>query len=213
MPLKGRATQLDLGSGTAVESSARNFALPPAPRHPGVDICYRRWRRFRHNVLMTSGPEAPVTVTQTAAGDEDRRRWVSAPATRILIWVVILGYAAAGLTLGGVSWAQGDAAGAAWVPIIGLAMAAGHWWFCFRPFIEASGSGLVVRNLVFTSSIPWVEFASAEGGAAGLVIRKRDGGAVTAIAVEKANLFILTGTRRRADQVADEINGLAQRWG
>jgi hypothetical protein len=92
-------------------------------------------------------------------------------------------------------------------------MAAGHWWFCFRPFIEASGSGLVVRNLVFTSSIPWVEFASAEGGAGGLVIRKRDGGALTAIAVEKANLFILTGTRRRADRVADEINGLAQRWG
>jgi len=178
-----------------------------------VMVRYRRWRRIRHYVHMTSGPEAPVTVAPTAAGDEDRRRWVSAPATRVLIWVVILCYAAAGLTLGGVSGAQGDAAGAALAPVFGLAMAVGHWWFCCRPFIEASGSGLVVRNLVFTSSIPWVEFESAEGGVAGLVIRKRDGGALTAIAVEKANLFVLTGTRRRADRVADEINGLAQRWG
>lgn len=76
------------------------------------------------------------------------------------------------------------------------------WRLASVPYVAASSGGIVVQNPILRRTIQWQNVASVECGYAGLVIRTKDGDAISAWAIQKSNLARWTHSRTRADDVA-----------
>jgi len=94
------------------------------------------------------------------------------------------------------------------------AVAATLWWFTWHPSITLEADRVVVRNPFGTVTVPLAQIASTSPGYAGLVLRRWDGTAVTAWAVQKTNLATWLHRETRADRVAAQILRAAHtaRW-
>jgi len=127
--------------------------------------------------------------------------WKVSPLGRFgsLAWVVLMAVFAF-LTAGPV-------AGAA-VLVVGLAAV---WRFAFWPALTLTGTDVVVRNPWGTRRVPLGDVAGTGGAYAGLSIRRRSGGAVTAWAVQKPNAAKWSGKTSRADEVAAAVMAAAGR--
>ena len=80
------------------------------------------------------------------------------------------------------------------------------WLWGLRPRIVATPDQLVVRNPVSSRRIPWSDVESADPGYSGIVIRRRSGGTVVAMAAQKSNLASWSrNSSTRADEIARTI--------
>ena len=93
--------------------------------------------------------------------------------------------------------------------ILGGLFALGGWRLALVPQIAAAESGIVVDNPFGRTIVPWDDVADVVPGYAGLIIRRRDGRAVTAWAVQKANASKWMHRRTRADEVAEGLLRMA----
>jgi len=83
------------------------------------------------------------------------------------------------------------------------------WRFCLVPQIAAADSGIVVDNPFRRSVIPWEDVTDVVPGPTGLIIRRREGRATIAWAVQKDNLSTGLHKRTHADEVAETLMKMA----
>lgn len=77
--------------------------------------------------------------------------------------------------------------------------------FTLYPSLEATRTGLTVRNPMFTKTIPWDKVKEISPGYSGLQIQVHGASAVTVWCVQKNNWDMARGRRTRADEVIEEI--------
>lgn len=86
------------------------------------------------------------------------------------------------------------------------------WRSAFVPYISAAPQELVVQNRFWRRTIPWEDVEAIKPGYYGLLIKRRSNMAVTAWAVQKSNFSVWTKRRTRADDVAEQLLGLAKQY-
>jgi hypothetical protein len=77
--------------------------------------------------------------------------------------------------------------------------------FTLYPSLEATRSGLVVRNPISTKTVAWDDIKRISPGYGGLQIEVDGESLVTVWYVQKNNWDIARGNRTRADEVTDEL--------
>ena len=77
--------------------------------------------------------------------------------------------------------------------------------FTLYPSLEATSTGLIVRNPMSTKVVPWDKIKRISPGYSGLQIEVRGEWPVTVWCVQKNNWDMARGNRTRADEVIDEI--------
>ena len=84
------------------------------------------------------------------------------------------------------------------------------WFLAFWPAVILTRTDVVVRNPWGYRRVPLSEVAGAGGGYAGLAIRLRSGGSVTAWALQKSNAAKWSGRATRSDEAAEAIMAAAR---
>jgi hypothetical protein len=79
------------------------------------------------------------------------------------------------------------------------------WAAGLRPYVAVRDGRLVVQNPVRRHELPLSDITEVEPTPSGLVLRLREGGRVTAWAVNRSSVAQLTGRHTRADDVAAEV--------
>jgi hypothetical protein len=135
--------------------------------------------------------------------DHEVTVWRVRPAGRgAAVCVVILWL---GLDVG-VTVGLGLGAGAVmiWAALVLVAVLA--WRLAFVPYISVSSSCIVVQNPFRRVTVRYAEIGQVQGGYYGLVLRLKNGGAITAWAVQKSNAARWLRKRTRADEIAEAIS-------
>jgi hypothetical protein len=83
-----------------------------------------------------------------------------------------------------------------------VVIALGVWRYGFVPYVEATGTELVIRNAFTKRHIPWTQIKAIKPGSMGLMIVKKEGGLPnTAWAVQKGRGARWLKMRTRSDEV------------
>ncbi len=130
--------------------------------------------------------------------------WRVSTAQRVLWVVVLLGWLALtlGITIGGNKTpGAGDSPTVIlWIAFVVVAL--GAWRYGFVPYIEATGTEMVIRNAFTKRHIPWTQIKTIKPGSIGLIVVTKEGGLPhTAWAVQKGRGARWTNMRTRADEV------------
>jgi hypothetical protein len=80
------------------------------------------------------------------------------------------------------------------------------WRWGTHPLLGASDEGIVVRNPVRTTLVPWADVEQCSPSSLGLVIERHSGRPVVAWAVPKPNVARWLRRRTRADEVAAALD-------
>jgi hypothetical protein len=134
--------------------------------------------------------------------------WRVSIALRMTYVLVLLGWLA--LTLG-ITVAGNKTPGAGSSPTVILwiacvVIALGVWRYGFVPYIEATGTELVIRNAFTKKQIPWNQIKNIKPGSTGLMIMTKQGAFPrTAWAVGKGLGARSINTRTRADDVTEAL--------
>jgi hypothetical protein len=127
--------------------------------------------------------------------------WRVRPAGRggavfvVALWVGVATLVTTGYSLG--------VAVVVWVPLVVIVPAA--WRMAFVPYVAVTSSHVVVQGILIRRTIEYNNIREVRGGYYGLTFVLKDGGFLTAWAVQKSNIARWTGSRARADEVSDEI--------
>jgi hypothetical protein len=81
------------------------------------------------------------------------------------------------------------------------------------PALIATSDGLVIRNPVRRHVVAWEDIERLEPGYYGIVIFRRHGRPVIAVAVQKSNVASATGVIARADRVIAKLEAIAAQSG
>jgi hypothetical protein len=119
------------------------------------------------------------------------------------VWALV-----AGITAGG--WTE-DVFGEEWPgwTLLSFPLLFGPAFLLWRvnisTYIEERDEGIFVRNPFRAILIRWEEIEDCEPGYYGLRIRRRTGGPITAVGVQKGNISEWLNRRTKADQVCDRV--------
>lgn len=156
---------------------------------------------------------AERAVSPRLIDDRDGKRkphwsmtWRPRPTSRVGLVVFALGELAFGAWLIRVA-AEEDAllSGIAFAFFAAVTPAVIALRYAFRARIVATDDALVVVGCLSERKIPWSNVVGADPGYSGITVHLRDGSAVVAGAVQKANVSGWLGRRTRADAVAASI--------
>lgn len=131
-----------------------------------------------------------------------QQTWTTSSRTRaaggcaILCNLIAVAFAVTGAGHAGVALASG---------LLCLGVAALIYLLTFVPYLKATQDRLVIRNPFQVSDILWSNIEDFRPGYWGIVVMKKDGSSVTAMAVQKANASVWLGVETRADDVVDVL--------
>jgi hypothetical protein len=121
---------------------------------------------------------------------------------------VLIGWLALtlGITVGGNKTPGADSSPTVLVWVVFVVIVLGVWRYGFVPYVEATGTDLVVRNAFTEWRIPWNQIKTIKPGSMGLIIVTNDGWfPKTAWAVQKSRAARWMNQRGRADEVTDAL--------
>lgn len=125
-------------------------------------------------------------------------------------WTVAAAVAGAGAgAVWGLTWPGADRVTAALLVAAGVAVGLTVWRAAIHPAIVATDDVLVIRNPWQTVTLRWAGVVSVTPATDGITVTSVDSPPVTAWAVQKSNLMIWRGVHRRADEVAQTLQALA----
>lgn len=138
--------------------------------------------------------------------------WRPNKAARGFCWIVVAlsgsGFSASWVW-GFISIVEGDFRDfgfAALASVFCALPAAIAWRWGLHPLVRITAEGVLVRNPFRARFMNWDAIARAEAGYSGVTIHDRDGGSMTAWAVQKSNTATWLKRRVRADELVDAIN-------
>ena len=158
-----------------------------------------------------------MTQHPDGSGSSLPRSWGPAPATRGLLWLVLV--VCAGAVVLFMLWGlvlpppDGDRPGSLAMAGMPAVCALLTWRFGLHPLVTATVEGITVRNPLGTRRLVWSEIRAIRAGYGGLAIHRTDGGVTTAWAVQQTNLSGWLRRRTRAHEVAAELTRLFELHG
>ena len=126
------------------------------------------------------------------------RLWMGAGVLVLLGWLALT----LGVTIGGNRTPGAGDSPTVMLWIVFVVVALGVWRYGFVPYVEATGTELVIRNGFTKRHIPWTQIKAIKPGSMGLMIVKKEGGLPnTAWAVQKGRGARWMKMRSRSDEV------------
>lgn len=132
--------------------------------------------------------------------------WRSAVLLRLLYCLLaLMFFVFAGV---GISVAVGDPTAAA-LPMLfaggSAAIGMGFLAYAVRVSITMDNDGLLVRNLIRETRVPWSDIADCSAGYCGITIVRQDGSTVTPSAAQKPNYAEWFNLESRAERICTQI--------
>ena len=171
-------------------------------------------RRHRACRVAASSTEAglpfdsPLQIGHYALVVE--REWRPRLAGRVAAWLAIV--VAVPLAVWAVIWGvlNDKVTSALLMSALLILYAIGRWRWALHPRLIVLADGIKVRNGFSEQFVEWAEVDRCAAGYMGIVVVKKDGGTVTAFAVQKSNAMAWLNRRTRADEVAEYIERRAR---
>lgn len=139
--------------------------------------------------------------------------WRVSVLGRTVTWLCTAALVAGSFMVAFIARTPGARVGDVMASLVLLMTAVGFWRFGIYPRITATPQRLTVRNPILTRRLSWEEVGSVTPGYSGIAIKKSDGKAITAWAVQQANFSTWLNRPTSAKSVSHELMELANQWG